>query len=449
MTGVIDELVDIDSEQAVIGSILVSPDLIAKVSATLPADAFGDGRYRFVYQAMLRLWERRSPANTTNTLAELREMGMRDETRGMVHLSECVSAGSSWYYVEHYAENILRMARRRTLMNRSADLARAACAAGEEPNVEELARSVITDVRRFDPVATDPENVAGMVDSVVTDAVATWQGQLVERVTSTGMRSLDRLTAGGIRPEEMWVLAARPSMGKTAMALRIAASQPSVFFSLEMPKRRLIQRLIATQAGVRFDTPLSPIGDINDQAKWMEAADDVRSLPIAIYDQRDLRGATTTTMEGVIEREMAERGAEIVFIDHLGYVSDQYGKSLYERTSEITRRIKQLATSTGAGIVLLSQLNREVEARPGCRPQLSDLRESGRIEEDADVVMMLYRRQYYVSKGMINSDVALDYVPMSNLDRVELSIQKNRNGETTILHLGWEANAMKFHEVAA
>jgi replicative DNA helicase len=163
---------------------------------------------------------------------------------------------------------------------------------------------------------------------------------------------------------------------------------------------------------------------------------------VAVRD--DLR--TTGAIESFLERAMAEQGAQSVVIDHVGLLADNHGKaSEYERVSRISWALKEMALRTGAAVIALSQLNRAVEHRPECIPFMSDLRESGRVEENADAVALLWRRAYYSAKGMTNPDHDKDFI--GDLERVVVNLPKNRNGEPGGVELGWNGATMRFHEI--
>jgi replicative DNA helicase len=269
-------------------------------------------------------------------------------------------------------------------------------------------------------------------------------------VVTSGVKDLDRMLSGGLRGGELLILAARPSIGKTALMLHMARRTHSVVFSLEMPKKAILNRLTSTHAGVSYDVAMNPnvIGDATRRDhlrdRWLTASEEVATWPLVILDGPH----TTAQITATVDRLRQERPVDAVYVDHLGWLNDQFRySSQYERASELSRRVKRVALSTGLPVVALSQLNRDVESNPGCVPFLSNLRDSGKVEEDADAVILLYRRFYYVQKGMVKPGPE-DYITGKDWERVSLSIAKNRNGETGSIDLGWEPFGMRYHEVS-
>jgi replicative DNA helicase len=250
-----------------------------------------------------------------------------------------------------------------------------------------------------------------------------------------------------MRRRELWVIAARPSMGKSALMLHMARRTRALIFSLEMPAEQVLNRMICAEAGVPYGVAYQQIGDLDQRDRWLAASERLERMTGMIVDKP---GMTTAKMQAIASRAIAEHGINAVYIDHLNYVSDQFRfGNEQEKTGELVRRCKQLANVCDVPVVLISQLNREAESREGCMPRMSDLRSSGRIEEDADFVGLLYRRLYYVNRGMIDAKPELDWVTASNRQKVQLMVTKNRNGETGTAWLGWDASAMSFHETRA
>src|SRR4029450_10833764 len=272
-----------------------------------------------------------------------------------------------------------------------------------------------------------------------------WSGDLVDETVRTGIDQIDDMTGGGMRRRQLWVIAARPSMGKSALMLHMARRARSLIFSLEMPSEQILNRLIAAEAGVPYSVAYQRVGDVLQRDRWLEASEKLEKLPIMLVDSP---GMTTAKIQAITSRAIAERGVNAVYIDHLNYLSDQFRYSNeQEKTGELVRRCKQIANVCDVPVLLVSQLNREAENRSDCKPHMSDLRSSGRIEEDADFVGLLYRRLYYVGRGMLDDKPDLDWVKDTQLQKVQLMVAKNRKGDTGTAWLGGGRRCMKFYEV--
>jgi replicative DNA helicase len=274
-------------------------------------------------------------------------------------------------------------------------------------------------------------------------AIRRWSGDLDDRIP-TGISEIDQMT-GGMGRRELWIIAARPSMGKSALMLHMAKNMRSLIFSLEMPVNQILNRMVAAEAGVPYSVATSQVGDVKQREAWLAASERVGRLPMMFNDSP---GMTTARIQGIASRAIAENGVNAIFIDHLNYISDHFkSTNEQEKTGEVVRRCKHLADMLDVPVVLLSQLNREAESRQGCMPYMSDLRSSGRIEEDAHFVGLLYRRAYYSERSMVDPKPELDFVHATNWQNVQLIVAKNRNGETGTAFLGWEAKSMRFHDL--
>lgn len=434
------DLVNIEAERSVIGTILINPDAMADIVDWLKPEAFGDRASRAVYRAMLRLWERREPATIITVSAELMAMGGKDQTAADNFLMSCLQIDNP-YFVTFHAEVIMRFARNRALWSGCESMLKTA-ALGGDFDAADLWAPVFRDIETFTKPGAGINTAAEQMQALRAMADDRWSGRTIERILPTKMFKVDRLLGGGLRDSQLIYLAARPGMGKSAFMNHIAANRNVAIFSLEMPWQDVRNRMVATLAGVPFETGVRAIGDVEQQARWVDASFEVETWPVHVID--NLR--TTAQIESRCLRLQQEGGLDAVFIDHLGLLSDENKRGgEYERVSMISRRLKEMAMRLAIPTVCLSQLNREVESRTECIPQLSDLRDSGRIEEDADVVLMLYNRRYYVTKGMLKSGDD-DFIPQTNWDRVKVKVEKNRNGEPGIADIGWEGKYMRWHD---
>jgi replicative DNA helicase len=438
------DLVNIEAERAVLSGILGDPDNIAKVVDWLPVDAFGDGQCRAVYLAMTRLWERRVPA-TVATVPDALKIRPDQRDRMTVFLAD-LSIRAGWrdaQQVTYHGDLILELARRRAGERAAAELV--ADIHKGEPDWEEAAAAIRRSVEPFRRPEDGPVIHADRVDVFTERLQQRWCGELHERVVPTGVRMLDGMLAGGMRGGDLVILAARTSMGKTATMLHVAKRSRSLVFSLEMTEEAILNRLACTEAGVPYDVGMTTIGIQEHRNRLLDATDRVRRMPLTVLD----KPWTTARIEAEIERRRLDGEVDAVFIDHISKLSDEFRRaSEYERISALSARCKNMALRHDVPVIVLSQLNREVEHRRGCMPFLSDLRESGKLEEDADAVLLLWRRAYYVEKGMADADEEKDRITGTAWDRLTVNVAKNRNGITGIVDMGFDRNTMRLHEVS-
>lgn len=434
---------------ALIGAVLIQPEAIAELADTLPVEAFGTTKAAFCYRGMLRLWDRRSPADFAMLSAELDTMGVKDRSSLTDYLVACMQTEHGGFrYAGHLAEQVKRLAYLRSISDGAAALVRAVHADSEafdlDAQVAELQQSAQRFAANGSSVMTLPEQLA----LAQAKAEGRWDGSYDDRVVPTGLAMLNRMFNGGFRTDDFIVIAGRPGMGKTAFALHLARQCRALFVTLEMPAEAILNRLIAAEAGVPFAVGVSKIGDIGQRRRWIEAAERLAYEPLMVRE--DLK--TTAQIQAEVERLRREDAIDLVVIDHLDWLEDRFklGTSQYDRVSALSRRATQIVKATKVPVVMLSQLNRDVEHRPGCTPYLSDLRDSGKVEQDATGIILLYTRAYYASRGMggLKPEHEKDYIlGHPTWDRMSLSIAKNRNGMTGGVDCGWEGKVMKVHDV--
>lgn len=437
---------NLEAEQAVLGSMLIDPDAIATVADWLKPESFFHGPNGTIYHAMTALWSVRKPTTVVTLCDLLRVRGKLDDVGGAAYVSSLIAAVDSPFYVAHHAEIVQRCARQRATIE-------AACRIVATAHVDDLPADdagllIRQAVEPFGGANDQRPTHAEATDALRSTVLERWAGRLQETVVSTGIAHLDQLLGGGLRGGELSIWAARPSIGKSGLMLAVARLHRSLVFSLEMPRDVSLNRLISSQAGVSYDVAMRSVGDIEHRNAWLNASAEVESWPLTIVD--DVR--TTVGIEAMVQRTKAERGVDVVFIDHLGWLSDRFaGKaSEYEKMSFFSRRCKEIARHCDVPVVALSQLNREVEHRTGCLPYMSDLRESGKIEEDADHVILLYRRRYYSERNMggLKPDLE-DYIAgRPAWDRLNLNLVKNRNGAVGSVDVGWEGKTMRVHDLS-
>ncbi len=443
------ELISDEAEMALIGAVLVEPEVIAELADVLPVEAFGTSKAAFCYQGMLRLWQRRAPADFGMLSAELDTMGVKDRSLLTDYLVECMQTEhGAFRYAGHLAEQVKRLAYLRAVADGGAALVRAAHGDTSAFDLEAQLSAIRVGADRFTAVSNVPVTLADQVAAVRDKTLRRWSGEYVDRVLSTGVTMLDRMFDGGFRGDDFIVVAGRPGMGKTAFGLHLAQQGRCLFCSMEMSGESVIQRLIAARAGVPFSVGRSPIGDVAMQNRWLDGSDWLEQQAFSIRE--DIR--TTEQIEAEVRRMQADGGIDAVVVDQLDWFEDRFKDNTpqYERISALSRRSAQIMKRTGVPVIMLAQLNRDVEHRQGCIPYLSDLRDSGKIEQDATGIILLYTRSYYASRGMggLKPDYQEDTIMgHPTWDRMNLSVVKNRQGMTGNVDAGWEGRSMTIHDV--
>ncbi|MAG36001.1 MAG: replicative DNA helicase [Dehalococcoidia bacterium] len=429
---------NVEAEQSVLGSILIDRDAVARVAAFLRAEDYYRQQHQVIYNAALDLFERREPADLVTLTDELQRRDRLDKAGGASYLSSLIALVPTAVHVEYYGRIVERCAMLRRLIQASGQIAALAYGSTDAEEAVDQAESILfqlTQRRRFQeflPLKTLLEDYFDQIDFIHQH-----RGQTLG--VPTGFRDLDALT-GGLQRSDLIIVAARPSMGKTSLALNIgqnaaspAHNVPVAIFSLEMSKEQLVQRLICTEALI--DSHRLRRGLINDDElqKIAKAIGRLSEVPVYIDDTA---GIPIMELRTKARRLQAEHNIGLILIDYLQLMQGQgrYMENRVQEVSEITRSLKGLARELNIPIVAMSQLSRAVEQRPSHIPMLSDLRESGSIEQDADVVMFIYREDYY-DKDTPKKDLA------------DILIAKHRNGPTGELQLRFFSQQTRFADL--
>jgi replicative DNA helicase len=437
---------NIAAEQSVLGSLLIDRDAIAEVADWLTPAAFYHAANATLYKGLLWMWRHRIPADFVTLTDLLKQHKKLEDVGGLAYLSSLLNATPTAAHLRYYAGIVNRTARQRALIDQAAQLT--ALAWKEDVDPETFVGAIRRAVEPFAEGDTDETTFADALDTHQERVEHRWAGTLVEHVIPTGIRSVDRVLMGGLRPGDLAMLGGRPGMGKTSGMLQVAqfaamsTGKHALIVELEMGKEALFDRAIAAEARVPFATAYERIGDMGKRELWRHAKDRLKALPVSV--ETGLR--TTDKIAAHCERLAATADLGIIFIDHLDYLADQTRTDNTERhTAELTRRCKRLAQTLNVPVVALAQLNRDVEASPPFMPNLKHFKNSGAIEADCDHAWLLYRRKYYVDKGMLDAETD-DYMPQSNQHRAQWIVAKNRNGEVTTVSLGWSPETMSFHD---
>lgn len=438
-----------DAERALLGAMILDRDVTPAIAGTITTEAFSLGRHRAIFDALMRLWERRVPADIVTVTAEVRTGGIGTDQLPDHDISSLILDVPMALHAPFYADQVVTFARRRAIAAASAKLAKAAYGDEDGTDLGELLATVRNAVEPFEPKhQRDLAHAADRSLEVAERSLAVWDGTFTDPVLRTHVREVDKLLNGGMRPGQLVIVGGRPGMGKTSLMVHLARHHRAHIVSLEMGTDEIMTRVIAGVAGVPYSVATEPIGDLRQRERFIDAAKTVATFPFTINDRAR---QTTAEIEGEMARLIADAGAQLLMIDHLDFLGDKIrGDSQEQRTAELVHRCKAMAQSLKVPVLLLAQLNRNVEHRPGYVPYLADFRNSGAIEQDADVAILLYRRRYYSERGMLEADDSRDYLEKHGaLQRVELSVAKNRNGGIGTARIGWRPETMTFEEAAA
>jgi len=435
---------DLAAEQGVLGGVLAhGSEVLAGVAATIEPHDFYDRRHGLIFASMLALYEKGQPVDEITVLGRLSDEGRLEAAGGAAFLAQLTDVVLSPAHVDHYARLVADKALLRRFIAAGHQAIESAYAHQADPEtaLEEAERTIFaaTQARRLSGFAPLGEIVKGSLKLLEQR----YRHKGLIGGVSTGYRVLDQLT-NGLQAGDLVIVAGRPSMGKTAFALNMAANaaldhQVGVaVFSLEMSKEQLGLRLLSAEARVSAGKMRSGFLAAPDFGALTTAADRLYAAPIYIDDTP---AVTVLEMRAKARRLMAERGLGLVLVDYLQLMRGRAGADNREQEiSDISRSLKALAKELNLPVVALSQLNRKVEDRPGDkRPMLADLRESGAIEQDADVIMFIYRKKAYKKRAD----------PVEPDDHVaEIIIGKQRNGPTGVVKLAFVDELTKFENLA-
>lgn len=425
----------IEAEQSVIGSMLMDKDAIVVASEILTGEDFYGKQYGIVFEAMVELHDEAKPVDMVTLQNRLKEKDVPPEVSSLEFIKDILNTVPTSANVKHYANIVAEKSLLRRLIKTNEEIANT-CYVGREP-VENILADTEQKIFRI----VQNRNVGDFVPirQVVADAlrkieIASHNKGAVTGI-ATGFTDLDYRTAG-MQPSDLILIAARPSMGKTAFALNIAeyvafrSNQTVAIFSLEMSKEQLVNRLFSLESRVDAQRLRTGGLDDNDWERLIESAAVIGKSNLIIDDTP---GISVPELRSKCRKYKLEHNLQMIMIDYLQLMSasGRSSDSRQQEISEISRSLKALARELQVPVIALSQLSRAVEQRPDHRPMLSDLRESGAIEQDADVVMFIYRDDYY------NKDTELKNI-------AEIIIAKQRNGPIGTVNLVWLPEYTKF-----
>jgi replicative DNA helicase len=426
-----------EAEEAVLGSLLIDPDAVIKVASFLKADDFYREKNAWIYQAVLDLHERREPADFVTLVDDLERRNQLQEVGGATYITTLINSVPTAVHVEHYAHIVERAATLRRLISAAGQIAGLAYEEAEDVDeVVDRAEQLIFNVseRRIRRDLTPVRQIMhGVIDRI--EFLHRHRGDILG--VPTGFAKLDKLL-GGFQKSDLIVLAARPGVGKTALSLNFALNaakrygQRVAFFSLEMSSEQLVQRLLASETGINQQK--LRLGEINEQ-EWQMLVEAAGVLSESLLFIDDTPAMSALELRTKARRLQAEYGLDLIVVDYLQLMrGDTRVENRVQEISYITRSLKGLARELNAPLIALSQLSRAVESRSDHKPILSDLRESGSIEQDADIVMFIYRE-----------DQSKENSERKNI--ADIIVAKHRNGPTDTVPLYFDRELTRFADL--
>jgi len=425
---------NLDAEMSVLGCLMLDKDAIIKIGDIVNADHFYDEKNKQIFEAILDLYTKNTSIDILTVTNWLEEKKILDKVGGSSYLTQLVNAVPSAAHVTHYAYIVRKKGTLRKLITAAGEISNIAFKEeGEMEDILDVAEQKLFSIsqkhlkQNFVPIGNILHATFERIDELHRE-----KGKL--RGLATGYVDLDNLL-GGLQKSDLVVLAARPSMGKTSLALDIMRhvavnlKVPVGIFSLEMSKDQLVDRLLSSQSDVNLWKIRTGHLNEDDFDHIGKAMGELSESPIFIDDAA---GSNIMELRTKARRLQSEHGAGLIIVDYLQLMEGRNQENRVQEVSEISRALKLLARELNVPVLALSQLSRGVESRPDKVPQLADLRESGSIEQDADVVMFIYREEMYKGKDARRPHIA------------EIHIKKHRNGPTGQVDLYFDQEKTSF-----
>lgn len=427
---------NVDAEMSLLGAILIDDEVITDASEIVNAKDFYDKRHQAIYGGMMRLYERHKPIDLLTLTDDLKKKDHLEVVGGSAYLTELTNYVPTAAHAASYAEIVNQKAVRRRLIKASSEIGEMGF--DEETTTQELLEKAEAELFSVSDQSLKQDLVS--IESILTESFDRIEelhrnkGQL--RGIRTGYRDLDNMTAG-LQRSDLIILASRPAMGKTTLVTNLAynvatiAKLPVLFFSLEMSKEQLIDRMLSDASGV--DSWNIRTGNLSDDdfSKISEAMGEMAEAPIFIDDTP---GLSILGMRTKARRAAHDHPLGLIIVDYLQLMqaTTNHNNNRVQEVSEISRGLKLIARELNVPLIALSQLSRSVESRTPPIPQLADLRESGSIEQDADIVSFIYRPGYYEP----------DNPELKNI--TDLIIAKHRNGPVGKVQLYFHPERLRF-----
>jgi len=427
---------DIDTEIALLGSTLLNPETLHDILTIITADSFYSDRHRIIFKSVLDLFGKSQPIDLVSVSAHLKESGQLERVGGGKYLGQLVDSVPSSAHIDHYAKIVKKNHTLRELIHAAEKVVEM----GYSNNIEidhllDQAEKHIFKITSASGDESSLHEVKALLGEAWDHIEKMHSGEEQIRGVPSGFPALDNKLSG-FQPSDLIILAARPSVGKTSLALDIARHAavrekiPVAIFSLEMSAQQLIHRMISAEASVDSWKLKTGKSNEKDFEKIQEALGKLSEAPLFIDDKP---ANTITSMRSVCRKLKSEHGLGLIVVDYLQLMmptDSRNSDNMVQQVTEISRSLKSLAREINVPVIALSQLSRAVEQRGG-RPRLSDLRDSGSIEQDADVVMFIHREDKY-----------RDEADKDNI--AEICIEKHRNGATGVTQLYFDDTKSTF-----
>jgi len=438
---------DVDSEEAVLGSLLIDPEAIFKVAPLLRPEDFYREKNRWAYESCVSLYDRKEAINQITVAHDLARQQRLEAVGGAPYISHLVSQVPTSVHAEYYANIVRRLSLMRRLIAASNQIA--AIGFESPPDADEAldqAESIIFRLRR-DQSSRDFTHISEVLDRYFDESNAAHEGDDYLPRIHTGFFDLDKLL-GGMQRSDMIVLAARPSMGKTSLALNIAFNAAIkegahvAIFSLEMSKMELAYRFLSSESGI--DIQKLRLDQLNERQREnvISVIGRLSEAPIYIDDSPLLR---ESDMRSKARRLQADKGVDLIIVDYIQLMrSSRRTDNRVQEMSDISHSMKSIARELDVPVIAVSQLSRGVEARHPHIPMLSDLRESGSIEQDADIVAFIYREDHYYDEERWEREFPGKKYPKGIADII---VAKHRSGPTGKVHLFFRERLSKFENL--
>jgi len=438
---------DLDAEEAIIGSLLIDGTAIYKIATLLSKSDFHHERNQWLYEACLGLYERNEAINQITVAQELSRRDRLEAVGGAALLSHLISVSPSPLDIEHYAQIVYRLSIMRGLIGAADQIARVGYEAGPDVDTSLSRAEDILFRLRHGHGERDFVHIRQVLDKYFEVQPPEEEGGVREPIpyVLSNFVGLDEFL-GGFQRSDLVIIAGRPSMGKTSLGLSIARNVAVeqkacvALFSLEMARDSIVMRLLASESGVNSRRVRLGLHTEDEERRIMEATGVLSESAIFMDDSPQLR---VVEMRSKARRLHFERGLDLIIVDYLQLMQGEgRGENRVQEISYISRSLKALARELNVPVIAVSQLSRAVEWRASHIPQLADLRESGSIEQDADVVMFVYRDEYYHTEEEWQLQHPDREYPREEADII---VAKNRNGPTGQIKLRFRRNLATFY----
>src|SRR4051812_30612485 len=425
-----------EAEQCLLASMMLDKEMIGSVVQLVDRDAFYQADHQIIFDILVKLYELNKPVDAVILKDELAKRGLLEEIGGAAYLGQLLNTVPSSAHGVHYATIVREKSMLRQLIGASNDILRDAYAPHEKAElVLDKAEKKIFDIAQ--------KKIGGAMSSLGDVAMEVYEmlEEKGRRGVETSFFELDDML-NGLQNGEMIIVAARPSMGKTAFAMNVIehvaadSKLPCAVFSLEMSKQQLAQRLMCSRAQIDAQKVRKGLLGAQEYQLLAQTVNELAKAPIWVDDSP---GLTILELRAKARRLKLQHDIKLIMIDYMQLMDNPGPESRQQQISEISRGIKAVSRELNVPVIALSQLNRQSEGRDGHRPRMSDLRESGSIEQDADVIMLLHREDYY---KMAEPDFQPDNI-------AEVIVAKQRNGPTGTIKLYFDSKSTRFENLAA